>query len=214
VTALEIAPQIHDLPLFIASSLLLNITPGPDTLYIAARSAGQGRRAGMVAALGVSAGCYVHILAAALGLSALLAASAAAFTALKWLGGLYLIYLGLSLLRGGQPAFGPVLVPDGLQTIFFQAFVTDVLNPKMALFFLAFLPQFVEPAVGQPALAFLFLGLVFNLGGTAWCLLVAWAVARFGPALTRGNRVSVWLQRGLAGLFVVLGVRLVAAEPY
>src|SRR5450755_1235569 len=157
----------HDLWLFVLSGLLLNITPGPDTLYIIGRSSTQGWRAGAVAALGIGAGTLVHICAAALGLSAILAASATAFTAVKFIGAAYLLYVGLSLIRSaGASQSSPSAVvarPASIRSIFIQGFLTNVLNPKVALFFLAFLPQFVSSAAPSKPAAFLFLGAVFDV---------------------------------------------------
>ncbi|THF60635.1 LysE family translocator [Pseudothauera rhizosphaerae] len=201
----------HDLPLFILSGILLNITPGADSLYIATRSATQGVRAGIAAALGISAGCYVHICAAAFGLSALLATSSAAFTAVKFAGAAYLVYVGLSLLLRSRPASaqaGTALPPAAsLRTVFAQGLLTNVLNPKVALFFLAFVPQFIEPSAPDKALAFIFLGTLFSFNGTLWCLFLAWASARIG-ALGSGSRAAVWLNRSVGAVFVYLGVRL------
>lgn len=199
----------HDLALFVVSGLLLNITPGADSLYIATRSITQGVRTGVAAALGIGLGCYVHIFAAALGLSAILAASAVAFTVVKFAGAVYLFYLGLSLLRT-RPALAQSLgaipvVP--LRTIFAQGFLTNVLNPKVALFFLAFVPQFVEPSAPNKALTFLFLGAIFQFNGTLWCLFLAWASARIG-SLSIGRHAAVWLGRSVGAIFVFLGVRL------
>src|SRR4051794_13042302 len=134
---------IHDLALFVVSGLLLNLVPGQDTLYILGRAATQGSRAGSIAALGIGAGCCVHAAAAALGLSALIATSAAAFTALKWIGGAYLVWMGISMWRAPSPANAPTVAPQTTLTrVFAQGFATNALNPKVALFFLAFLPQF------------------------------------------------------------------------
>lgn len=202
---------IHDLPLFVVSGLLLNVTPGADSLYIATRSVSQGWRAGMLAALGIGAGCCVHILAAALGLSALLAASAAAFTVVKIVGGLYLLYVGISLIRSSSSAVSSTVVssaPAALRKIFMQGFLTNVLNPKVALFFLAFVPQFIEPSATNKAAAFLVLGAIFNFNGTLWCLFLAWAAARFRGRLTN-NSIAKWLSRAVGGVFVFLGCRLV-----
>src|SRR5204863_5784822 len=137
---------IHDLWLFILSGLLLNMTPGVDTLYIVGRGTAQGFRAGAVAALGIAGGCVVHTLAAAVGLSAVLATSATAFMVVKWIGAAYLVYLGVTLLltRSRARVGGPSApAPASPQRIFAQGFLTNVLNPKVALFFLAFLPQFI-----------------------------------------------------------------------
>ena len=200
----------HDLLLFVFSALLLNITPGQDTLYIVSRSASQGFRAGAVAALGIGAGCIVHITAAAFGLSAVLAASASAFALLKLAGAAYLIYVGVSLLRSGGAAAAVSLPPEALRPIFVQGFWTNVLNPKVALFFLAFLPQFVDAGGAGSPLPFLFLGLVFNVNGTLWNLLVAWSAARVGHALH--SAAALWFNRGVGALFVYLGARLALSE--
>ena len=201
----------HDLLLFVIAGLLLNVTPGPDMLYIVGRGTAQGWKAGAVAALGIGAGVFVHIAAAALGISALIAASAAAFTVLKWIGAAYLIYVGLSLLRGaGHAASGPALRPATWRTIFAQGFLTNALNPKVALFFLALLPQFVEPGAANTALAFLFLGAVFNFNSTLFNLLVAWGAAKLGANLR--SPVAAWLHRGIGAFFCYLGVRLILSE--
>jgi threonine/homoserine/homoserine lactone efflux protein len=201
----------HDLALFVLSGLLLNLTPGPDTLYIVGRSTTQGWRAGAVAALGIGAGIFVHIAAAAAGLSAILAASGAAFTVIKIAGAIYLVYVGISLLRSSRSTaseYAAVPAPASLRTIFLQGFLTNVLNPKVALFFLAFLPQFVEPGAPSKALSFLFLGVIFNLNGTLWNLFVAWSCARIGGAAARHGVFSRWFNRCVGGLFVWLGLRL------
>lgn len=196
----------QDLAVFVVAGLLLNVTPGPDTLYIVGRSSTQGLRAGVAAALGVGAGILVHISAAAVGLSALFAASATAFTVLKLAGAAYLVYVGISLMRTSAAGV-PVLQAAGLRAVFIQGFWTNVLNPKVALFFLAFLPQFVDPATAHKTLALLFLGLVFNVNGTLWNVFVAWSAAHVGRALVPG-RAGAWFNRAVGAIFVVLGVRL------
>ena len=205
----------HDFLLFVAAGVLLNITPGPDMLYIIGRSTTQGWRAGASAALGIGAGCVVHIAAAALGLSAVLAASATAFTILKIVGAVYLVYVGISLIRAARtssPAAPRVaLAPATLRTVFIQGFLTNVLNPKVALFFLAFLPQFIDSDAPSKPLAFLFLGAVFNFNGTLWNLLVAWSAARFKLGMER-TKLAGWFNRCIGGLFVYLGVRLAFAR--
>lgn len=210
----------HDLGLFIASGLLLNMTPGPDSLLIMARGAIQGFRAGSAAALGIGAGTCVHVMAAALGLSALLSASAAAFTVVKLLGAAYLVYLGIGLLfKRAAPAAeeaAPVAPPaQPLRRIFAQGFLTNVLNPKVGLFFLAFVPQFIAADAPSKALAFVFLGAVFNVNGMLWCHLLAWSSAAAG-ARVRGRAgmrtLGRWLNRGIGALFLAFGVRLAMAE--
>ena len=201
-----------DLALFVVSGLLLNVTPGPDTLYILGRTAAQGRRAGSVAALGIGAGCLVHILAAAMGLSALLAASATAFTVLKWIGAGYLLYVGVSFLLAPPRAAAAAapLDPAPLFTVFLQGLLTNVLNPKVALFFLAFLPQFIAPDAPSKALAFLFLGFVFNFNGTLWNLFVAWSAARLAAQLRASGSLAAWLARAVGAMFIYFGVKLAA----
>ena len=216
----------HDLGLFIASGLLLNMTPGPDSLLIMARSATQGFRAGSAAALGIGAGTCIHILAAALGLSALLSASTAAFTVVKLLGAAYLVYLGAGMLfkrraaeatpengHQEQDLAPPPAAP--LRKIFAQGFLTNVLNPKVGLFFLAFVPQFISHEAPSKAAAFLFLGAVFNVNGMLWCHLLAWSSAVAG-ARARGQgwarTLGRWLNRGIGALFLAFGVRLAMAE--
>jgi threonine/homoserine/homoserine lactone efflux protein len=199
--------------LFIVAGLLLNITPGPDTLYILARTASQGWRGGAVAALGIGAGAFVHTFAAAVGLSALLAASATAFTVIKWAGAAYLVYVGISLLlvRAEAEPQLPAVRAARLRSVFFQGFLTNVLNPKVALFFLAFLPQFVDPAASSKALAFVFLGLVFNFNGTLWNLFVAWSASRVSHGLRRSRSFALWMNRAVGAFFVYIGIRLVAS---
>jgi len=196
----------QDLAVFVVAGLLLNITPGPDTLYIVGRSSSQGLRAGVAAALGVGAGILVHISAAAVGVSALFAASATAFTVLKLVGAAYLVYVGISLMRLSAASV-PALQAAGLRAVFVKGFWTNVLNPKVALFFLAFLPQFVDPSAAHKTLALLFLGLVFNVNGTLWNLFVAWSAAQVGRVLVRG-RAAAWFNRAVGAVFVLLGVRL------
>ena len=218
------------LPLFVASGLLLNMTPGPDTLYILGRTATHGFRGGALAALGIGAGTFVHTFAAAAGLSALLAASATAFTVVKWVGAAYLAYVGITMLmtRAAKesrasplPQSGPLpqsrasplpqsgpLPPQALRQVFVQGFLTNVLNPKVALFFLAFLPQFVDAHASSKALAFAFLGLVFNVNGTLWNLLVAWSAATVAKRIAGARAIGLWFNRAIGALFVYLGVRL------
>ena len=204
----------HDLALFVLSGLLLNVTPGQDTLYIVGRSVAQGRRAGVLAALGIGAGCCVHALAAALGLSAILAASASAFTAIKLLGAAYLVYLGITMLRvkaSGTNRVAPLPAAPP-RVVFLQGMLTNVLNPKVALFFLAFLPQFVASDAANKVLAFVFLGVVFNVNATLWNLFVAWSAAGLARRARGAPGIVVWLHRAAGGLFVALGVRLAMSQ--
>jgi threonine/homoserine/homoserine lactone efflux protein len=205
---------IHDFWLFVASGVILNITPGPDTLYIIGRSAAGGRRAGVLSVLGISSGVLLHTVAAAVGLSALLASSATAFTVVRYAGAADLIYLGLRLLmsRGGDSLAAPdadaTAGPRDGWPVYRQGVLTNVLNPKVALFFLAFLPQFVDPSSPHRTLAFLSLGVVFVLNGTIWCLGVAWFAAAASRTLRERRGAGRWLNRTSGGLFIGLGVHV------
>jgi len=202
----------HDLWLFVVSGLLLNLTPGPDTLYIVSRAGAQGGRAAAVAALGIGAGIFVHVLAAALGLSAILAASATAFGVVKLIGAAYLIYVGVSLIIASRSlsAAAPTNFPESAapSRVFLQGFLTNVLNPKVALFFLAFLPQFVAADAPSKPLALLFLGVVFDLNGTLWNLTVAWSTARLRHRFPGRGAIRRWFERCAGSLFVGIGIRL------
>jgi len=216
---------IHDLTLFIISGLLLNIMPGPDSLLIMTRSATQGWRAGSAAALGIGAGTMIHIIAAALGLSALLATSAAAFTAVKWVGAAYIVYVGIGMLRArlrteaDDAAAADIAVrgaaqPLAYRKIFFQGFLTNVLNPKVALFFLAFVPQFISTDSASKPLAFIVLGCIFNFNGMLWCNGLAVFTAFASARLKVKPLVALWLNRVTGGLFLALGLRLALAEQH
>ena len=203
---------IHELWLFIVSGLLLNITPGPDTAYIIGRSVQLGWRGGAAAALGIACGCLVHVFGAAVGLSALLAASSAAFTLVKWIGAAYLCFVGVQMLlsRPQTPAMEAAIdsraIP--LRQVFWQGALTNVLNPKVALFFLAFLPQFVAADSQHKALGFAMLGLIFIFNGTLWCLGVAAFAAKAAGSIRNSGRALAWINRALGGMFVYLDARI------
>lgn len=212
-------PDAQQLLLFIAAGLLLNLTPGPDVLHIVTNALKSGARAGVVAGLGINAGCFVHIVAAAVGVGALLAASATAFTVLKWAGAAYLVWVGVRLLvtrtspqRWGSPAGAPPSCEgQSLWAVFRGGFLTNVLNPKVAIFFLAFVPQFIPPATEHKALAFVLLGALFNANSivvnAGWALAAAW-MARHA-AVQRGRH---WLDRAAGAMFVAFGLRLALAD--
>lgn len=211
---------IHDLTLFIVSGLLLNIMPGPDSLLIMARSATQGWRAGVAASLGIGAGTMVHVTAAAVGLSALLATSAAAFNVVKWVGAAYIVWCGIGMLRAKlKPASTdkaalPAPAPLPLRRVFLQGFLTNVLNPKVALFFLAFVPQFIAADAPNKPLAFLILGCIFNFNGMLWCNGLALFTAFASARLKVKPLVALWLNRATGSLFLVLGARLALADRH
>ena len=197
--------------LFVVASFVLVLVPGPDMVYMLARCIAQGRRAGMLAAAGFNLGGYVHLTAAMLGLSAILATSSVAFTVVKWLGAAYLIYLGIVALLNRQ---GPLVIESsgrigyGGRTILWQAFVSDVLNPKVAVFFLALLPQFVDPDGSHPTLQILLLGVTVNVIALATNIVLVWFSAGLTESLRRNQSLSRRLQQGMGALFVGLGLRL------
>lgn len=205
---------IHDFGLFLAAGILLNLTPGPDTAYILGRSIAQGREAGIASALGICVGSIFHSCAAALGLSAILATSAVAFAAIKLLGGAYLIFLGIKMLLDRRRQLS---LPSNFRrrttiAAFRQGVFTNVLNPKVALFFLAFLPQFIDPASNMKLLAFLALGLTFVTTGTIWCLILAWFASALSERLRANETIGQWLNRAAGALFVFLGARLATTK--
>ena len=204
----------QNLALFVASGLLLNITPGQDTLYIVGRSVSQGRRAGLLAVAGISSGCVVHTLAAAFGLSAILAASANAFTAVKLAGAAYLVYMGIRMVleRASSTTAAARLAPERGAAIYRGGFLSNVLNPKTALFFLAFLPQFVAPTASSRVLTFLFLGGVFIFNGTLWCLVLVWGASTMSRRLRDRPASGLWLKRAVGAIFVGLGVKLAVSR--
>jgi len=206
-------PDAHSLLLFAGAGLLLNLTPGPDLLYILGRSMSQGRSAGVLSALGIGAGCLVHVLLAALGLSALLLALPHAYDLVRWAGAAYLVVLGVKALRSDQGAlelkgFSPVTP----RRIFVQGALTNILNPKVALFFLAFLPQFADPSRGPLAPQLLLLGAIFTVNGTLVCVGFALFASSVGAWLRGRYGVARVLERITGGLFVALGLRLAILE--
>jgi threonine/homoserine/homoserine lactone efflux protein len=204
---------IHDLPLFILSGLLLNIMPGPDSLLIMTRSATQGWRAGVAAVLGICTGTMVHVLAAAVGLSAILATSATAFTVVKYAGAAYIIYMAIGLLRSKRSAAAaPTLAPLPYRKVFAQGLLTNVLNPKVAIFFLAFVPQFIDAAAPHKALAFVILGCIFNFNGMLWSVSLALFIAFASTRLKLSPIVSTTLNRATGALFIWLGIKLALSK--
>jgi threonine/homoserine/homoserine lactone efflux protein len=196
---------------FVGAGILLNIYPGPDTLYIIGRSLAQGRGAGVCAALGISSGALVHTLLGAFGLSAVLAASASAFTVLKYLGAAYLVYQGVRLIID-RPGAGRLATESrpraGLLRIYRQGVLTNVLNPKVAIFFLAFLPQFIAVSSPDKVLSFIVLGMIFITTGTIWCVIVALFASGIRQRLSNSDRTSGRLRRINGGLFILLGLKL------
>ena len=205
---------IQNLHLFLVSCILLNLTPGQDTMYIVGRSMAQGRKAGIWSAFGVMSGVLVHTLLAALGLSAILATSALAFNIIKTIGAAYLIWIGIGFIRnGGHQTSGETMAKEDIHPfrVYCQGVMTNLLNPKVALFFLSFLPQFADPGAESVFGALMLLGLIFFTTGSIWCLVLAtgssWLTERFRSSASLGG-----LLKRLAGILLVgLGIRLAFA---
>lgn len=207
----------QDLVQFIIAGILLNIAPGPDSILIMTRSATQGWRAGSAAALGIGAGTLVHIMAAALGLSALLATSATAFTVVKLAGAAYLLYIGVSMLLSRAKSAeqtqadteGRASLPAlSHRKIFMQGFLTNILNPKVAIFFLAFVPQFIAADASNKPLALIVLGCIFNFNGMLWCHFLAISTAFARQRMRVNQAVTLWLNRFIGLMFVSFGIKL------
>ena len=202
--------SLDDFLLFAFASLMLNITPGNDMLYVATRSASQGVKAGTVSSLGIAGGCIVHLLAAVIGLSAIIANSAVAFDIIKYVGAAYLIYLGVRgiISKRKKMQIDTTIQKRSLKNIFWQGVLTNVLNPKVALFFLAFLPQFIHPEKGNTALQILLLGLWFNFSGTIVNIIVAMLFGKLGNWLADKQTFIKWQNKITGILLVGLGIKV------
>lgn len=201
----------HTYLLFIGAVVLLVVAPGPDMAYMLTRTIVQGRRAGMVAAVGINAGAYVHVLAAVLGLSAILATSSFAFAVVKWVGAGYLVWIGLQAIASrGVPidldAGDPVRRNEA--TIFWQGFLSDVLNPKVAIFFVAFLPQFIDAARPDRTWQLLFLGVTCNVVALGINLLLVTFASTASARIRTNPKITAWLNKAMGAVFVALGIRL------
>jgi threonine/homoserine/homoserine lactone efflux protein len=196
--------------MFALTGLLLNLTPGNDMLYVIARSSGQGTKAGVISALGIGAGCIIHILAAVIGLSALIAQSATAFDIIKYVGAAYLVYLGVKSLLSKKYSIkiDQNLKQLSYKKIFWQGFITNVLNPKVALFFLAFLPQFINIHKGNTTLQILFLGTWFDFVGTIVNVLVALLFGKIGSWLSKSPTFIQWQERITGTILIALGIKV------
>jgi len=206
---------IHSYPLFVLAGVLLNLTPGQDTFFVLGQSLAGGRRAGVAAAVGIAVGSVGHTFAAALGLSALLAASPGAFFAVRLAGAAYLVYLGTRALMASAEATLMEAARDSTRpaSAFRRGVVTNLLNPKVALFFLALMPQFIAVDSSTKVLAFLVLGLTFVSTGLAWCMVLACAAAAIRALLVQRPAARAALPRVAGGLFIILGLRLAVVRP-
>ena len=206
---------MHDLPLFILAGILLHLTPGPDMAFFGSRAASQGFKSGLAAFMGVCAGCLVHTVAAALGLSAILMTSAEAFLVVKLVGAAYLIWVGVGMLReksANALRLDGTMASISHRTVFLQGFWTNTLNPKVALFFLAFLPQFIHADTPDRALAFVILGFIFILNSMVTMVPLIWFFARMGARMRGSSAITAWLNRACGALFVGVGIKLALTE--
>ncbi|MBS1915794.1 MAG: LysE family translocator [Bacteroidetes bacterium] len=196
--------------MFALTALLLNLTPGNDMLFVIARSSSQGSKAGIISAFGIMAGCAVHMFAAVAGLSAIIASSAVAFSIIKYIGAAYLVYLGIQSIldKTNKLNVHRSIQKTSYKKIFWQAVVTNVLNPKVALFFLAFLPQFINTKSGNATLQILFLGVWFNIGGTLVNIAVALLFGRIGKWLGHSNKFVQWQKKITGGILIALGIKV------
>lgn len=200
---------------FLIAGIILNITPGADTMYILGRSIAQGKKAGILSALGITTGALFHVIFATLGLSIILAKSALAFQVVKYLGAIYLIYLGLkSLFSKSSGGFNLATENEviNFKKVYLSGILTNILNPKVALFFLAFLPQFINPTYQNTSLSFLILGTTFLATGTFWCLLLAVFSSKLSSKIRKNYKFKVWLDKITGGIFIALGIKLALSK--
>ena len=207
---------------FILAAILLNLTPGTDSMYIITRSISQGQTAGFYSVLGITSGILVHTLLAALGLSVLLANSPTAFMLVKYIGAGYLCYLGLKMLMSKQQPLIASHLQDSEKPksikpldhwqIYKQGVLTNTFNPKVALFFLAFFPQFIDASYAYGMLSFLMLGLTFAVTGFIWCLCLAMLAARFSTRLRENPSIETMLNRISGVVFIGLGIKLLTEK--
>ena len=196
---------------FLIAGLILNLTPGADTMYILGRSITQGKKAGVLSALGISTGAIFHIIFATLGISIILEKSAIAFEIVKYVGAAYLIFLGFkAILKKTDEKFelSKENQVTNYRKIYISGVFTNILNPKVALFFLAFLPQFIDPSYEVNYLPFLILGITFLTTGTIWCLILALFASKLSNQIRKNYKIKNWLDKITGVLFLTLGIKL------
>jgi threonine/homoserine/homoserine lactone efflux protein len=206
---------IDNFLVFLITGILLNLYPGQDTFYIVGRSVSQGRMAGVFAVFGIVTGAFTHTIIGTVGLSAILLTSAKAFTVVKYAGAVYLFYQAILMIKESKirksEQLSNILKKD-LFKIYKQGAITNILNPKVALFFMALIPQFISPSSPNKSLSFVLLGLVFITTGTIWCLCLAMFASYLSERLRKSSTISKWMLRVNAGLFVYLGIRLATVQ--
>ena len=196
---------------FLLAAILLNLTPGADTMYIVTRSVAQGTKAGVVSVLGISTGLVFHTLLAALGLSIILMTSPSIFMAIKYLGAGYLVYIGIRMITDKASVFEnqhTEFARADLLKIYRQGVLTNVLNPKVALFFISFLPQFILPEYAAGPLPFLLLGGTFLTTGTIWCMFLAYSSSFMTKALRENDTIGRLMQKVSGTIFIAVGLQL------
>ncbi|WP_158973512.1 LysE family translocator [Cellulophaga sp. L1A9] len=196
---------------FLLAGIIMNLTPGADSIYIITRSIAQGKKAGIYSVLGIGSGAVIHIILAAFGLSVLLAKSIILFTIVKWTGAAYLIYLGIRMLMDKSNLFDrekAEFKKVDLWKIYREGFLTNVLNPKIAIFFLSLLPQFIKPEHVNSAIPFLILGGTFLLTGTIWCLFLAYSASFMTDTLRKNDKIGKIMKKVSGYVFIGLGIQL------
>jgi RhtB (resistance to homoserine/threonine) family protein len=200
---------------FLIAGILLNLTPGNDTIFILTRSISEGRKAGIISALGIATGCIVHTVFAAFGLAFIIAKSILLFNIVKYTGAAYLIYIGYKMLAD-KSSFDANNRKEQLSVnylkIYWDGIVTNVLNPKVALFFISFLPQFIDPTAQSTLLPFLVLGTTFIVTGLIWCLILATFASAIFSKLKGNKRISVYINRICGSVLIGLGIKVAISE--
>jgi RhtB (resistance to homoserine/threonine) family protein len=202
---------IENYLVFIVSGIILNITPGNDSIYILSRSIAQGRKAGVISVLGIGTGALTHTIMASLGLSVILNKSILLFDIIKYIGVLYLVYIGLKTIISKNNPFNNQTNIESVidyKQIYKQGFFTNLFNPKVALFFLSFLPQFINPNINHTPIPFLILGVTFLTTGTIWCLFLAYASSFLSKILRENNKISTLTHKLSGIIFIGLGLKL------
>ena len=200
---------------FLAAGILLNLTPGSDTMYILSRSVSNGKKAGVLSAIGISTGSLIHTLFAAFGLSVLLAESQTAFSIVKYLGAAYLVFLGIKAILTKSSPQSTIKPAENIvkgRKIYLSGILTNVLNPKVALFYLAFLPQFIDPHYSSPYISFILLGFAFTVTGTIWCLILAVFSSSLSSKFRKNHKIKFWLDRITGVVFISLGIKLASGK--
>lgn len=202
-------PGIHNFTTFLLAGLLLNLVPGNDTIYILSRTISQGKRAGIVSVFGIATGSLVHTTLAAFGISLIIARSLIVFNMLRYAGATYLVYLGIKMLFAKNRKLHTVEVTKlPVYVVYYQAVLTNVLNPKVALFFISFLPQFIDPAYSKPYLSFLLLGLTFTTTGTIWCIILAMFASAISIYFKKNKSIAGYIDKVCGLTLIGLGIKI------